>query len=59
MKNFSGSLPFQMYQLQAILGHKSISMTIDLYGQLKATDIEKINLYPNSKSQTFKENIRR
>ncbi len=29
----------QMYQLQAILGHKSIGVTVDLYGQLKAQDI--------------------
>lgn len=29
----------EMYQLQAILGHKSIKMTVDLYGQLKAHDI--------------------
>lgn len=30
-----------MYELQAILGHKSIHMTIDLYGQLKARDVAK------------------
>jgi integrase/recombinase XerD len=35
----------EMYQLQAILGHKNISMTIDLYGQLKSRDIEPVNLY--------------
>ena len=29
-----------MYELQAILGHKSIHLTIDLYGQLKSEDIE-------------------
>jgi integrase/recombinase XerD len=29
----------QMYQLQAILGHRSIDVTIDLYGQLQAQDI--------------------
>ncbi len=45
----------QMYQLQAILGHKSISMTIDLYGQLKAVDIEKINLYPNNNNLNTEE----
>lgn len=28
-----------MYQLQAILGHKTIGMTIDLYGQIGAQDI--------------------
>ncbi|MFY7928396.1 MAG: site-specific integrase, partial [Oligoflexus sp.] len=31
----------QLYQLQAILGHKNITMTVDFYGNLKATDIEK------------------
>lgn len=25
-----------MYQLQAILGHRSIDVTVDLYGQLEA-----------------------
>ena len=30
----------EMYQLQAILGHKTIGMTIDLYGQIKAQDIK-------------------
>jgi site-specific recombinase XerD len=30
----------QMYQLQAILGHKTIQMTVDLYGHLKSQDIE-------------------
>ena len=30
----------QMYQLQAILGHKSITMTVDLYGKITAADIE-------------------
>ncbi len=34
-----------MYQLQAILGHRSIQMTIDLYGQLQAVDVEGVNLY--------------
>jgi integrase len=34
-----------MYALQAILGHRSIRMTIDLYGQLKAIDVEMINPY--------------
>lgn len=29
----------QMYQLQAILGHRSIDVTVDLYGQLQAQDI--------------------
>jgi integrase/recombinase XerD len=29
-----------MYELQAILGHKSIQLTIDLYGQLRSEDIE-------------------
>jgi len=30
----------EMYQLQAILGHKTIGMTVDLYGQIKAQDIK-------------------
>jgi integrase len=30
----------QMYQLQAILGHKSINVTVDIYGQLGAQDID-------------------
>jgi len=30
----------EMYQLQAILGHRGIQVTVDLYGQLKAQDIE-------------------
>ena len=29
-----------MYQLQAILGHKSIQMTIDLYGNFDISDVE-------------------
>lgn len=29
----------EMYQLQAILGHRGIQVTIDLYGQLKSQDI--------------------
>ncbi|MBF0365095.1 MAG: tyrosine-type recombinase/integrase [Oligoflexia bacterium] len=35
----------EMYALQAILGHSSIKMTIDLYGQMKACDVEMINPY--------------
>jgi len=30
----------QMYELMAVLGHKSISLTIDLYGKLRSEDIE-------------------
>jgi integrase len=30
----------QMYQLQAILGHKSIDVTVDTYGQIGAQDID-------------------
>lgn len=30
----------EMYQLKAILGHKSIKLTIDLYGSLKSYDIK-------------------
>ncbi|MBY0516248.1 MAG: site-specific integrase [Bacteriovoracaceae bacterium] len=29
----------EMYELQAMLGHKSIQMTVDLYGNLKSHDI--------------------
>jgi site-specific recombinase XerD len=35
----------EMYQLQAILGHKHIQVTVDLYGQLKAQDVENISPY--------------
>jgi integrase len=35
----------QMYQLQAILGHKNIDMTVDLYGQLRSEDIENPSPY--------------
>jgi len=35
----------QMYQLQAILGHRNIDVTIDLYGQLKAVEIENPSPY--------------
>jgi integrase len=35
----------EMYQLQAILGHKGIQVTVDLYGQLKAQDIENPSPY--------------
>lgn len=35
----------EMYQLQAILGHKNINMTIDLYGQLKAQQISNYSPY--------------
>jgi integrase/recombinase XerD len=35
----------EMYQLQAILGHKHIQVTVDLYGQLKAQDIENVSPY--------------
>lgn len=34
-----------MYQLQAILGHKSINVTIDVYGQLAAQDVENTSPY--------------
>lgn len=30
----------EMYQLKAILGHKTIGMTVDLYGNLTAGDVE-------------------
>lgn len=35
----------EMYQLQAILGHKGIQVTVDLYGQLQAQDIENPSPY--------------
>jgi len=35
----------QMYQLQAILGHRNIETTVDLYGQLQAQDIENPSPY--------------
>ena len=37
-----------MYQLQAILGHRSIQMTVDLYGDMKAADVERVSPYFNS-----------
>ncbi|MFT6630093.1 MAG: integrase/recombinase XerD [Bacteriovoracaceae bacterium] len=30
----------QMYELMAVLGHKNIGLTINLYGQLKSEDVE-------------------
>lgn len=35
----------EMYQLQAILGHRNIQVTVNLYGQLQAQDVEKISPY--------------
>ncbi len=35
----------QLYQLQAILGHRSIDVTIRVYGQLKAVEIENPSPY--------------
>ena len=35
----------EMYQLKAILGHKTISMTVDLYGNLKSHDISNPSPY--------------
>ena len=35
----------EMYQLQAILGHRGIQVTVDLYGQLKSQDIENPSPY--------------
>lgn len=29
-----------MYALKAILGHKSIQLTVDLYGNYQASDVE-------------------
>lgn len=41
----------QMYQLQAILGHRSIDVTVDLYGQLQAQDIECPSPYESNFSE--------
>ncbi len=35
----------EMYQLQAILGHKNIGVTVDLYGQIGAQDVDAPNIY--------------
>lgn len=35
----------EMYQLQAILGHQGIQVTVDLYGQLQAQDVENPSPY--------------
>jgi integrase/recombinase XerD len=34
-----------MNQLQKILGHKSLKMTVDLYGQIEAADVQDISPY--------------
>ena len=34
-----------MYELKAILGHKSIQMTVDLYGNFQAEDVSKVSPY--------------
>jgi integrase/recombinase XerD len=38
-----------MYQLQAILGHKSIDVTVDTYGQIGAQDVENACPYEDEK----------
>lgn len=53
----------QMYQLPAILGHRSIDVTVDLYGQLQAQDIACPSPYeaiqedydPDDKQDLFKD----
>lgn len=35
----------QMYELMAVLGHKSIALTIDLYGKLRSEDVENPSPY--------------
>lgn len=35
----------QMYELMAVLGHKSIGLTIDLYGKLRSEDVENPSPY--------------
>lgn len=37
----------EMYQLQSILGHQSVDVTVDLYGQLKAQDVPCPSPYEN------------
>lgn len=39
-----------MYQLQAILGHKSIDVTVDTYGQIGAQDVENACPYEEEES---------
>ena len=34
-----------MYQLQAILGHRSIRITVDRYGDMKAAGVERVSPY--------------
>ena len=34
-----------MYALQALLGHKSITMTVNYYGQIQASDVEMVSPY--------------
>lgn len=34
-----------MHELMAVLGHKSISLTIDLYGKLRSEDMEDSSPY--------------
>lgn len=41
----------KMYQLQAILGHKSIDVTVDTYGQIGAQDVE--NACPYEKMEAL------
>jgi integrase/recombinase XerD len=41
----------KMYQLQAILGHKSIDVTVDTYGQIGAQDVE--NACPYEKMESL------
>jgi integrase len=35
----------ELYALKAILGHKSIQLTVDLYGNFKACDVEMVDPY--------------
>ena len=34
-----------MYALKAILGHRKIELTVDLYGHFKAQDVERMSPY--------------
>jgi site-specific recombinase XerD len=47
----------EMYQLQAILGHRGIQTTVDLYGQLQAQDIENPSPYELFGQDNQKENF--
>lgn len=45
----------EMYQLQAILGHKNINVTVDTYGQIGAQDVENPCPYEINNNQITEE----